>query len=199
MDVENTRRTSKRERDAEQNHGAVSSDGATGRAFYDEQCENTIFSKAGSRGQEFKPIERCESIVLNISQSPVIEFGCERALYIPSLDLVCMPTAEVFENTESYYSVLFHELVHSTGHDSRLSRDPIRSPMPHEPQLFAREELVAEMGSAFLCGYAGIENKVIDESFKSVEYWSSKLENDPRLLMHASGHALKAVEYILGK
>ena len=78
------------------------------------------------------------------------------------------------------------------------STDPIRSPMPHEPQLFAREELVAEMGSAFLCGYTGIENKVIDGSFKAVEYWSRKIQDDPRLLMHASGHALNAVEYILG-
>ena len=157
------------------------------------------YSKAESGEGEFKPLERCESIVLNMPQPPTIEFGCEKALYIPTLDLISMPTPEVFENPESYYSVLFHELVHSTGHDSRLSRDPIRSPMPHEPKLFAREELVAEMGSAFLCGYAGIENKVIDEAFKSVMYWSRKLEDDPRLFMHASGHALKAIEYILGK
>ena len=199
MDAERAQRTYKRKRDAEQNHGAVSSDRSSGRVFYDEQCENTIFSKSGSSVEEFKWIERCESIVLNMSKSPAIEFGCERALYIPALDLVCMPSPEVFENPETYYSVLFHELVHSTGHDSRLNRDPIRSPMAHEPQLFAREELVAEMGSAFLCGYAGIENKVIDESLRAIEYWSRKLENDPRLLMHASGHAMKTVEYILGK
>lgn len=167
--------------------------------FYDEQCENIRYSNIISSGKAFEPIERCESIVLNMPEPPAIESGCERALYIPAIDLVCMPTPEVFDYPETYYSVLFHELVHSTGHDSRLSRDPIRSPMPHEPQLFAREELVAEMGSAFLCGYAGIENEVIDESFKVVGYWSRKLQDDPRLLMHASGHALKAVEYILGK
>lgn len=167
--------------------------------FYDEQCEDILYSKALWERESFEPFEECESVIMNMPDPPSIEFGCERALYIPTLDLISMPRPQFFESSEAYYSVLFHELVHSTGHDSRLSRDPIRSPMPHEPQLFAREELVAEMGSAFLCGYTGIENKVIDNTIKAVEHWSQKLKDDPRLLMHASGHAMKAVEYILGK
>ncbi len=137
--------------------------------FYDEQCENIRYSKALWSRESFEPIDNCERIIHGIPNPPEIEFGSEKAMYVPTLDIVSMPKPEYFPTTGHYYTTLFHELIHSTGHDSRLSRDPIPFPVPHEPKLFAREELVAEMGSAFLCGYAGIENDVIDESYKSVE------------------------------
>ena len=131
---------------------------------------------------------------------PKIEYGEERALYIPTLDTVAMPDRERFESSEHFYSVLFHELIHSTGHMSRLDRIPVtNSTEINSPILFAREELVAEMGSAFLCGYAGIENQVIETSIEYMQSHENDLEGDSRVVMYAVGAAQRAAEYILGE
>jgi antirestriction protein ArdC len=88
-----------------------------------------------------------------------IQYGGARACYWPSFDRVDMPKAESFRTAQDYYSVLFHELTHSTGHESRLNRKGVSgsegewSAFGSTP--YAREELVAEMGAAFLSGHAG--------------------------------------------
>ena len=168
--------------------------------FYDDQCEDLVYSPQNGSNTSFKRSLRCDEIVAAMPNRPKIEYGGERAFYIPMLDTVTIPDPECFESPEYFYSVLFHELVHSTGHESRLDRIPITNAMEIDsPILFAREELVAEMGSALLCGYAGIENKVIEKSIEYMESHENDLEGDSRVLMYAVGASQRAAEYILGE
>jgi antirestriction protein ArdC len=94
-------------------------------------------------------------------------------------------------------------LTHSTGHKSRVNRkgfdgnDGAWSAFGSVP--YAREELVAEMGAAFLCGNTGIENKTIDNSAAYIKNWLGKLKNDAKLVITAAAQAQKAVNYILNK
>ena len=120
-----------------------------------------------------EPIERAETIFLGFI-GPTVTFGGDRAFYSPTTDMVRVPMLDQFESAEAYYSTLYHELVHSTGHESRLNR--LEAGFGTGP--YAKEELVAEMGAAMLCGIAGIENQ--DQSAAYVAGWLERLRNDPR-------------------
>jgi antirestriction protein ArdC len=99
-----------------------------------------------------------------MSNSPAIEHREARAYYRPSTDTVNMPQRGLFPKAEHYYSVLFHELTHSTGHLSRLNRETLRDMLTFGDTNYSKEELVAEMGAAYLCGAAGIVNETVDNS-----------------------------------
>src|SRR5208282_6115200 len=118
------------------------------------------------------------------------------AYYRPSTDSVHMPVRSRFVDAPHYYSTLFHELVHSTGHESRLNRtfgDRFGD------ELYSKEELVAEMGAAFLCAIAGIANEHTDRNTTAyIQNWIEKLEEDNRLIVHAAANAQRAVDLILG-
>ena len=101
-----------------------------------------------------------------------------------------------FNSEEEYYSTLFHELAHSTGHDSRLARDIGHSQFGSA--TYSKEELVAEMSSAMLCGIAGIENRTIDNSAAYIQSWLKVLKSDKKLLVSAGGQAQKACDMIAG-
>jgi antirestriction protein ArdC len=107
-----------------------------------------------------------------------------------------MPVRSRFVDAPHYYSTLFHELVHSTGHESRLHRtfgDRFGD------DLYSKEELVAEMGAAFLSAIAEIANAHTDRNTTAyIQNWISKLEEDNRLIVHAAANAQKAVDSILG-
>ena len=110
-----------------------------------------------------------------------------------------MPEHGLFNSRESYYSTLFHELTHSTGHKSRLDRVGITDLGRFGDVNYSKEELVAEMGAAYMCGLAGIENKTINESASYLKGWLSRLRNDSRLLISAASQAQKAVDYMTGR
>jgi antirestriction protein ArdC len=93
---------------------------------------------------------------------------------------------------------LYHELVHSTGHKSRLSRIGIVNSDGFGGEKYSQEELVAEIGAAFMCGMLGIEDKTLDNSAAYVNSWLKKLRNDKRLVFFAASQAQKAVDYITG-
>jgi antirestriction protein ArdC len=95
--------------------------------------------------------------------------------------------------------VLFHELTHSTGHWQRLNRQTLTDLCPFGSTNYSKEELVAEMGAAFLCGVAGIANETVDSSAAYIQSWLTKLKNDTRLVILAAAQAQKAADYILGK
>jgi antirestriction protein ArdC len=103
-----------------------------------------------------------------------------------------MPKKESFESEEEYYSTLFHELAHSTQHLGRLDRDKNK-----EDHAYSKEELVAEMTSAMLCGVAGIEKKTIDNSAAYVRNWSKKFKDNEKMVVEAAQKAQKAADYIL--
>jgi antirestriction protein ArdC len=136
-------------------------------------------------------------------KKPEIRHGGGRACYLPSVDRVEMPRAETFRSGQDYYSVLFHELTHSTGHASRLDRKGVGSSDGEWSSFgstpYAREELVAEMGAAFLAGHAGIVERTIDNSAAYVASWLQRLKEDTKLVVQAAAQAQKAADFILGK
>lgn len=148
---------------------------------------------------DFEPIEYCDNIVSNMPNRPTIEHSNERrAYYNPAADKVHLPNKEHFTDVPEYYSVAFHELAHSTGHESRLKRDTIGR-AAFGSSDYSKEELVAEFAACFLCGTAGIETATIDNSASYIENWRKAIKANVKLVVSAAGKAQKAANYILGK
>lgn len=145
----------------------------------------------------FNPIPECEGIVAGFN-GPTIAHGGDRAYYSPAADAVQMPNRAAFDSAEAYYGTLFHELSHATGHRSRLNRDGINAPHFFGDAVYSKEELVAEMGAAFLSGHCGIEARTIENSASYCQSWVRVLKGDARLVLVAAGHAQKAADLILG-
>lgn len=162
--------------------------------FNIEQCEG-IEEPKPEVTTPIDPIEACEAIVDGWDDKPnVVEKG-DRAFYRERDDFLGMPPKESFESAPEWYSTLFHEFGHATGHRDRLNRDLDND---KGTGSYAREELIAEMCAAFLCGRAGIECKTIDNSSAYIASWLQRLANDPKLVIQAASKAQKAAEYILG-
>ena len=169
------------------------------RVFNADQCELPAGKVPMSDvNPDFQPIAACEKVTTDMQNKPTIEHRESRAYYRPSTDSVNMPKKETFVNEEFYYSVLFHELGHSTGHKSRLDRKEF-SEGQFGSETYSKEELVAEMTAAFLCGYCQIENKTIDNSAAYIKSWLGKLKNDSKLVVLAAAAAQKAADYILNR
>lgn len=145
---------------------------------------------------EHDPIETAESIARGYVEVEV-KHGGDRACYSPGLDYVAMPQMRQFVSAEAYYGTLFHELAHSTGHESRLARPSLISPSPFGSPDYSKEELVAEMASAFLAAEAGIEPN-FQQHAGYIESWLRALKNDRKLLVQAAAAAQKASDYVLG-
>jgi len=145
---------------------------------------------------DFTPLEQCENIARNYPNSPSVTREGTRAYYRPSADQVAMPTENRFKNSEGFYSTLFHELTHSTGHSKRLNRDGIESVAAFGSATYSKEELIAEMGAAFLCGHCRIEN-VLDNQASYLANWLKVLRKDSKLIVQSAAAAQKAVDHIL--
>lgn len=121
---------------------------------------------------------------------------CDKACYSPALDTVTMPIPEQFQNNAEYYSTLFHELTHSTGHPKRLNR--LTKVAAFGDDEYSAEELVAEIGSASILATLGIENeKTFRNSTAYVQNWLKALKNDKKLIVTAAAKAEKAIKMIL--
>ncbi len=144
------------------------------------------------------PIESAEEIVKAMPNPPAFEKD-SRAAYIPSRDTVTMPSRTAFQSQAEFYSTLFHELTHSTGHAKRLGREGIDKIQPFGSEDYSKEELVAEMGSAMLCGVAGIEQATIGNSAAYLRGWINRLKADSRLVIAAARAAQEAADYIRGE
>jgi antirestriction protein ArdC len=147
----------------------------------------------------FVPVASCEEIISAMPQAPAIEHGFDGACYVPSLDVVRMPPRSAFKSETGYYASLFHELTHSTGHASRLSRKAITEKNGYGSDEYSKEELVAELGAAFLCGHAGIDQEIIENSAAYITGWRERLSADKRLIISAAALAQKASDFILGR
>ena len=147
----------------------------------------------------FEPIPECARIVADWKQAPSILHRGSQACYRPAADLVEMPVPESFVSPEAYYSTLFHELTHASGHASRLARKGITDPAGFGSHEYSREELIAEMGAAFLCGAAGIaQASTLENSSAYLASWIKVLKGDSRLVVTAAAQAQKAAYAILG-
>ena len=144
-------------------------------------------------------IAACDGIVANMPQRPAVRYGGDKALYRPWTDTVHMPRRNTFISSEAFYGVLFHELTHSTGHEDRLNRKTLTDGTPFGSPTYSREELCAEMGAAFLCATAGIDDPTIQNSAAYISSWLRFLKSDPKALVIAGAQAQKASDFILGR
>ena len=144
---------------------------------------------------KFEPLEKCEEILKSYKTMPKVTHGGDRACYSPALDAISMPHKENFKSVAGYYSTLFHEAVHSTGHKNRLDRDLTGLFGNHE---YSFEELVAELGAGMCAAHAGIELETLDNSAAYIQSWIKKLSNDKKMIIKAGGKAKKAYSMILG-
>ncbi len=163
------------------------------------QCGNVNYPTLDSQLQEHEPIERCEKVVHEMPNPPNFDWNTTLASYQPSTDTLRISPLNKFDSPEAYYSVLFHELVHSTGHNSRLDRPSMSNKIVYGSRTYSNEELLAEMGASFLCGHTGIENEVIDNSAAYIQGWLTKLRAHNTLIVKVAGQAQKAADHILNK
>lgn len=145
-----------------------------------------------------EPDDACETIVGSYHCGPSIEHGGARACYVPQSDRVHMPRRDTFASSAEYYSTLFHELTHSSGAAHRLNRPGVTDPIRFGSHGYAKEELIAECGAAFLAMHAGISLSTIENSAAYLASWAKKLRNEPRWIVEAASHASKAADLIMG-
>lgn len=144
-------------------------------------------------------ISEVENIVLDsyTDKPPIEYFPQDNAYWSPSEDVIRLPLREQFNSTEEYLDTLFHELTHSTGHKNRLDRKDLLDNYGVHKEVRAREELIAEIGSAILAQMMNVDTS-IDNVAAYVQSWSTWLKGDPNALHEAASLASKAVEHILG-
>jgi antirestriction protein ArdC len=123
-----------------------------------------------------------------------IHHGGNQAYYAPARDIIQLPPFEAFKDKESYYSTALHELTHWTRHETRLARDLGRHRFGDAG--YAREELVAELGSAFLCADLGITPDIREDHAAYLGHWLKILQNDTRAIFSAVAHAQRAADFL---
>jgi len=148
---------------------------------------------------EVKPIETAERIIKGYADGPVIEHGGSQAYYRPIEDKIRIPAPERFQNTELYFATLLHETSHSTGHSKRLDRKLDKELRPFGSPDYGKEELIAEMSAAFLCGEAGIVPAVVENQAAYISGWLGQLKSDKKLVIQAAGAAARSADWILGR
>jgi antirestriction protein ArdC len=142
-----------------------------------------------------EPVPRIEAVDRFFANTRAdIRHGGDRAYYAAEPDYVQMPPLEAFRDAESYYATLAHEVVHFTKHPSRLNRDFGRRRFGDGG--YAREELVAEIGAAFLCCDLGITPEPRDDHASYLDHWLKVLKQDKRAIFQAAAHAQKAVDFL---
>ena len=140
--------------------------------------------------------ERVESVEAFLRHTQAtIKTGGGKAFYSPSADEIVVPRIDRFPDALRYYSVLAHELTHWTGHETRLDRDLLTHTSKED---YAREELVAELGAAFLCAGLGLANEPRKDNAAYVASWLKALKNDPKAIFSAASKAQYAADYLHG-
>lgn len=143
-------------------------------------------------------LERAEAVVSGMASPPAILGGGCAASYSPMEDLVRIPRIEQFGSTDAFYATLFHELGHATGHPSRLARPGVSGSIHFGSEGYGREELVAELASAFCCAHAGLDNSLEEQAAAYCAGWLRAIRGDPKAFTVAAGQAQKAADRILG-
>jgi hypothetical protein len=164
--------------------------------FNIEQCDNLDPEKLKMQehgGEPVKEIEEIEEIAaafgVKIAHCESLKYPC----YIPAQDEIRMPTKAQFKTTANYYATLLHELVHSTGHESRLNREFGKR---FGSQAYAFEELIAELGAAFLCSDFGLIGATVENHAAYLQNWLQVLKNDKKAIFTAASQASKAAALI---
>jgi antirestriction protein ArdC len=142
---------------------------------------------------------RAEAIVQQANLCPIRTEGFAAA-YSPRDDLIRMPPRGIFRSSEDYHHTLFHEMTHATGHGSRLDREGVTNPIKFGSERYSKEELIAELGAAFLSNEAGILDQVrFDNSAAYLESWIKNLKDDPTLIVSAASQAQHGFDWMTGQ
>lgn len=147
----------------------------------------------------FDPIEEAEALVQAMPNPPTLYHGADSAFYQPSSDTVHLPDRKWFDDAEGYYETLFHELGHSTGHQTRLNRKGLTAPTYFGSHDYSQEELVAELTAAFLSCETGLDATRLENMAAYCQGWFERLKKEPKLFLTASAQAQKAADFILNK
>lgn len=141
-----------------------------------------------------QPVQRIEQAeAFFAATGATIQHGGNRAFYAPSRDLVQMPPRESFRDAESYCATLTHELTHWTSHPSRLARELGKRFGDH---AYAAEELIAELGAAFLCADLGITPETRDDHAAYLAHWLQVLKADNHAIFTAASQAQRAADFL---
>ena len=153
--------------------------------FCAQPAESLPLSERVARADAFVAATRAE-----------VHHGGNMAYYAPGPDRLQLPPFEAFRDAQSYYATLLHELTHWTKNERRLSRDFGRKAFGDAG--YAREELVAELGAAFLCADLGIEAEPREDHAAYLDHWLQVLKDDKRAIFQAAAYAQKAADFLQG-
>lgn len=171
--------------------------------FHISQCDGMKprFAASVPVSSNLKPDTRAEQILQDYVARSGVKLKIQqsdRAYYSPAMDMIVIPEINQFSDLSEYYSTAFHETVHSTGHPSRLGR--ITDTAHFGSETYSKEELVAELGSAYLVNSAGLESpSAFRNSAAYISGWLKALKEDRRFIVSTAGKAEQAVKMILGQ
>jgi antirestriction protein ArdC len=166
--------------------------------FNAEQCDDLQLPPLVRTGHHNR-IEAAEEMIRSMPQPPAITESGSAAWYMPASDRVNVPPLDCFESSDAYYATLFHELGHSTGHETRLARKEVREVASFGSAEYSTEELVAELTSAYCCAAAGLDNSLIQNSAGYLQGWLAALSHDPRMFVLAASRAQRAADFIMAQ
>ena len=170
------------------------------KVFNAEQCVGLSLPEL-HQSEEYKEherIERAELLVQHMPSPPTIREGGDTAWYRPSDDHVQIPGLKRFRTTDAYYATLFHELGHATGHESRLNRSGVMGQIRFGSGEYSKEELVAELTSAFCAATVSLDDRLMGDSASYIDGWLSVLKADPKAVVIAAAQAQRAADLIRG-
>ena len=174
------------------------------KVFHESQVDGIEPSAPAPVLFETHPIEAAEELFRGYVEREGIKVElelCNEAFYSPDRDLIHAPDIGQYAESESYYSTIFHEAVHSTGTLSRLNR-PGLNHVSFGSETYSKEELIAEMGSAFILHYLGMgtsDDTLLANSAAYIQGWLRALQDDRKLIVFAASQAEKAANYIINQ
>jgi len=170
----------------------------TGNVLNLSDCTNIPEKYAKLQNTTFKNEEKRHAELDAFFAAQNIEFviGNGTPCYMLNKDCIRMPDYSEFKSARSYYSIKAHEYIHATGHDTRLKRTMVGN---KNTKSYAFEELIAEIGSAFVTAHFGLDSKVKDDNIAYVNHWIGFLKKDEKFIIEASRKAQNAFEYMLHK
>lgn len=161
----------------------------------------TVFNVAQCEGIKIKPRETAPPLPVPDADAwtnalgATVEHKGDRACYSPQLDMVRMPAPGQFTNADAYAATLLHEFTHWAGHEKRLNR---KLDNRFGGAAYAAEELIAELGSAYLCAELGV-NSALENHASYIDSWRGLLRDDSRAIVTAASRAQAAADYVLAK
>lgn len=154
-----------------------------------------FMSKA--QGAANTEILECMNVIEGMPNKPKIEHKKQEAFYVPAKDIINMPRLKTFKASEEYFTTLFHELIHATGHTSRLNRDEVMRSDGFGNDKYALEELVAELGACYLRSLCGLDINDMSQNASYIKGWLEVLKGDKRFIIKAASKAQQGVNYVI--